>query len=57
MKQLVVQLVVHYSTIDRIEKITGKKITKGGDKLINEALDILERANQEDDVVAGTKGE
>ena len=51
------QLVVHYSTIDRIEKITGKKITKGGDKLINEALDILERANQEDDVVAETEEE
>ncbi len=50
------QLVVRYSTIDRIEKITGKKITKGGDKLINEALDILERTN--DDVVdASTEGD
>jgi len=36
------QLVIRYSTIDRIEKITGKKILRGGDKLINEALDILE---------------
>ena len=51
------QLVVRYSTIDRIEKITGKKITKGGDKLINETLDILERTNQEDDVVARTERE
>ena len=51
------QLVVHYSTIDRIEKITGKKITKGGDKLINEAFDILERDNQEDVDVAGTERE
>ena len=36
------QLVIKDSTLDRIEKITGKKIIRGGDKLINEALDILE---------------
>ena len=36
------QLLVKDRTIDRIEKITGKKITRGGDRLINEAIDILE---------------
>ena len=36
------QIVISYSTIDRIEKITGKKLLRGGDKLINEALNILE---------------
>jgi len=36
------QIVIQYSTIDRIEKITGKKLLRGGDKLINEAIDILE---------------
>ena len=38
------QLLVKDRTIDRIEKITGKKITRGGDRLINEAIDILEDA-------------
>jgi len=38
------QLLVKDRTIDRIEKITGKKITRGGDRLINEAIDILEGA-------------
>jgi len=37
------QIVISYSTIDRIEKITGKKLLRGGDKLINEALNILEK--------------
>ena len=30
-------------TCDRIEKIVGRKITRGGNKMINEALDILEQ--------------
>jgi len=38
------QLLVKDRTIDRIEKITGKKITRGDDRLINEAIDILEGA-------------
>ena len=29
-------------TCDRIEKIIGKKLYRGGNKMINEALDILE---------------
>ena len=36
------QIVIKNSTIDRIEKITGKKLLRGGDKMINEAIDILE---------------
>ena len=36
------QIVIRNSTIDRIEKITGKKLLRGGDKMINEAIDILE---------------
>jgi len=36
------QIVIRDSTIDRIEKITGKKLLRGGDKMINEALNILE---------------
>jgi len=36
------QIVIQNSTIDRIEKITGKKLLRGGDKMINEAIDILE---------------
>jgi len=38
------QLLVKDRTINRIEKITGKKITRGDDRLINEAIDILEGA-------------
>jgi len=37
------QIVIRDSTIDRIEKITGKKLLRGGDKMINEALNILEK--------------
>jgi len=36
------QLVVKTETIERIERITGKKLLRGGDKMINEAIDILE---------------
>jgi len=41
------QIVISYSTIDRIEKITGKKLLRGGDKLINETIDILEGVKNE----------
>ena len=41
------QIVIRNSTIDRIEKITGKKLLRGGDKMINEAIDILESGNNE----------
>jgi len=40
------QIVVKDETIDKIEKITGKKFTRGGDRLINEVIDILERSRQ-----------
>ncbi len=30
------------TTIDRIEALTGKKFTRGGDKLVNEVLNIAE---------------
>jgi len=36
------QITIHNPTMERIEKITGKKFLKGGDKLINEALDKFE---------------
>ena len=41
------QIVIRNSTIDRIEKITGKKLLRGGDKMINEAMDILESESNE----------
>lgn len=37
------QIKVSFETIERLEKITGKHIIRGGDKIINEALDILEK--------------
>jgi len=41
------QILIRDSTIDRIEKITGKKLLRGGDKMINEALNILEEINND----------
>ncbi len=42
------QIHIKDQTIDRIEKITRKKFTRGGDRLINEVIDILEmRKNNE----------
>jgi hypothetical protein len=37
------QIHIRDQTINRIEAITGKKFTRGGDRLINEAIDILEK--------------
>ena len=37
------QMIISISTIRRIEKITGKHVIRGGDRLFNEALDILEK--------------
>ena len=37
------QIKIHDSTIDRIEKITGKKTLRGIDKSINDAFDILQK--------------
>ncbi|HJW19789.1 MAG TPA: hypothetical protein VJ571_04455 [Candidatus Nitrosotalea sp.] len=48
------QIYIRDETIDRIEKITGKKFTRGGDKLINAAFDLLERENSRDKVYAGS---
>jgi len=36
------QLVIKLETIQRLEKITGDHIIRGGDKILNKALDILE---------------
>lgn len=36
------QVIVKDQTINRIESITGKKFTRGGDRLINEMIDILQ---------------
>jgi len=36
------QVIVKIETIQRLEKITGQHIIRGGDKIINKALDILE---------------
>ena len=41
------QLKVKIETIRRIERITGQHIIRGGDKIINEALDILETRRSE----------
>jgi len=41
------QIILQNSTIDRIEKITGKKLLRGGDKMINEALNLLEDKKNE----------
>lgn len=41
------RLVIHESTIERIEKITGKYYNRSyGDKLINEALTKLQRSKR-----------
>jgi len=36
------QIVIKDRTIERLERISGKKFCRGGDRLINEALDNLE---------------
>jgi len=36
------QIKVSDKTIDRIEEITGRKFTRGGDRLINEMIDLLQ---------------
>ena len=41
------QVIVKDRTIERIEKITGKKFIRGGDRLINEVIDILQRGRLE----------
>ena len=37
------QVIIKNQTIEKIEKITGKKFIRGGDKLINEVIDKLEK--------------
>ena len=41
------QVIVKDRTIERIEKITGKKFIRGDDRLINEVIDILQRRGLE----------
>lgn len=41
------QLVIKIETIKRIEEITGQHIIRGGDKIINIALDIMQNKIQE----------
>jgi len=36
------QIKVTDRTIDRIEEITGRKFTRGGDRLINAMIDLLQ---------------
>ena len=36
------QVILKDQTIERIKKITGKKFIRGGDRLINETIDILQ---------------
>lgn len=36
------QIVVKDETIERLEKISGKKFSRGGDRLINEVINKLE---------------
>ena len=40
---MVVQANLKEETLDRIEKISGKRVTKGLDRLINECIDKLEK--------------
>jgi len=39
------QVIIKDRTIERIEKITGKKFIRGGDRLINEVIDKLEECS------------
>ena len=41
------QVIIKNRTIERIEKITGKKFIRGGDRLINEVMDILQKRRLE----------
>ena len=41
------QLLVKPKTISRLEEITGEHIIRGGDKVINLALDILQNRIKE----------
>lgn len=41
------QIRISDETIDRIKKITCRKFTRGGDRLINEMIDILEMQKNE----------
>ena len=41
------KFILNFETISRLEKITSRKITRGGDKMVNEALDILENKTSE----------
>ena len=36
------QLVIKLETIKRLEEITGQHIIRGGDKIINIALDVMQ---------------
>jgi len=39
----VTQLKVKIETIRRIERIAGQHIIRGGDKIINQALDVMQK--------------
>ncbi len=41
------KFILSYETIDRIENITDTKVLKGMDRILNAALDKLERRTQE----------
>lgn len=40
------QVIIKIETIQRLEKITGQHIIRGGDKIINIALDIMQEKIQ-----------
>ena len=42
-RYIMAKLKIHDSTIARIEEITGRKLRHGGDKMFNDALDILQQ--------------
>jgi len=42
------QVKIKDATIERIELITRKKFTRGADRLINEAIDILQGEQEHD---------
>ena len=42
------QIALTDTTVERIEALTGKKLTRGGDKLVNEVLNVAEGRDPDD---------
>lgn len=45
---MIMQLVIKDDTVERIEAVTGKRISRGGDKLVNEVLNMAEGKEPDD---------